>query len=1651
MKPNHHRIPTLPAWAAKLLMLVAVLCPLSAALAVGPPPPPDGPGPTNFLLSTWSFTDTNTWVTDTNRLTHIPYPPVSFTNLGVSDLGNGNALVLDSPAPAWLQYQAIEDDGSTNLPVGPAGSLMFWFAPFWSSTSAGGAGPGEWGRLIEVGSYTPDSSYGWWSLYVDDGGNNLYFSAQTNDFSSNVWTYLSAPISWTTNMWHLLAITYSPTSSSLYIDGELATNGPPVTCWPGPDVLAEGFYLGSDSTGVVQAKGMFDEMATYANPVDSNTVASAFYGEQVPYYLNPENVANLSPAPFYMTNDPVFRAVMGPGYLTYLGPVNLCVTNARVWITNVMARLQTNGTESVSFTVTGGDPNVVYDVFGTTSLYGTNIAGAQWYWLGQVTTCGWYSLTNLPGGNACLVLGTDRDSDGDGLTDAYELLVSKTDPHNPDTDGDGIPDWFGVVYFGGQPFDPWASPQGDGWNIFEKYLYGLPIGQFDTPPAPRNFTVSLNQPAGTASLSWEPPPGAVTGYTLTRFDSFYVDVQTFNLGVSTQFVDLHFPTITPDIMWDYYQYELVAHYQQGVDSNPVESMPLPLTGGLEVYTLAGPMGTTLMRATHVPAGASGLCLAMLDSNGSGGYYVVTNYTFPISLFTNAFFTLPSAWTVPGPYGSAYRAQAVWPDGSLGGSVPAGYPVPAFYDGRQQLAQNLAFVLRAADVAGPFSFQSAGYLNNNGPVTSPSTYAYAGLAGGSSTGSSLTGAPSDASTYGFNPTLPFEDNCLYCNFVFNTTNMFGGWLATGVWWDDVNGDLVPANLLYSFQMPTNGVFPSYLSPAATTWIVPHYTPSLLSLSVNSTNSYTVQQNVVNWYGLPLLSVEFTGSSYVTATPGQSVAQTNANSFFANFAQPSLSTSGYLFGGSAYRPYHDWGIAQGPLPGDSDFTTASPQPVLVAPVGFDYQAVAYARQTIGNGDHSKPAFLGQYFESAFQVDTNGQVTANPTGILSPYGDFFPTNVGAVALVTMTNWGVNERGTGILYVVSLATDLNRDGVIDPTFFGPDQTTPDHPFRFWVNDFNDSGDDQGSGIPGQGDGGTGLFLFQANAAIYGTRSLVNFFPVQVCIQSLLNRVPSLSTLTFKLRHDQSALYYLETDLTPDHCHDYLTDINFLSSLPSYMGSASRVWNTGVALSTNFLAKIRDQGKGIILVEAGQATSSPLMLEVWQGTNLLAQAPLYLSISEVEQMFRQKNLIRETFPSTAELPGFGDRLTTGDGWSKDPGFAWNEPDTNEKNFVFVHGYSVDPNRARGFFADTFKRLFWSGSHARFYGVTWRGNESQPPLLTIAPDYHTNVANAFLSAPNLAAFLGTLTNGPTTVVAHSLGNMVALSALSDYNARMSNYFMLDAAVPMEAIDGGAVPDFHMRHSTWASPEDYATRLYASGWWTLFANNDARSTLTWSNRLGNFRTTQVYNFYSSGEEVLREYDDDPPVSAFGLATLLTYWTIHPPLSSFVWVWQEKAKGVSPLNTVLGSTHGGWKFNTNAPYYFTTNGTLTHMPNSQASVLSAVQLETNAFFDMSFDAPLFTAGNTGSNYAQTNRNRILSDAIPAMTWAVGANALPDSGVVVQDFDMQLLYENGWPSGRGPALWPTGSPAFGEWHHSDFRQVAYTFTYQLFDSLVNLGQLK
>ena len=402
------------------------------------------------------------------------------------------------------------------------------------------------------------------------------------------------------------------------------------------------------------------------------------------------------------------------------------------------------------------------------------------------------------------------------------------------------------------------------------------------------------------------------------------------------------------------------------------------------------------------------------------------------------------------------------------------------------------------------------------------------------------------------------------------------------------------------------------------------------------------------------------------------------------------------------------------------------------------------------------------------------------------------------------------------------------------------------------------------------------------------------------------------------------------------------------------------------------------------------------------------------------------------------DRLTSAD--------VPNEPENNGTNFIFVHGYNVNVNQARGWQAAMFKRMFWSGSHARYYGVTWDGYESQQNLLgfiQFTPNYQTNVVNAFLTAPSLASFLNGL-SGTNIVAGHSLGNMLVLSALSDWNANIQDYFMIDAAVPSEAIDTGASLSTNMDYPDWLP---YATRLWASDWHQLWTN-DNRGTLTWNNRLGNFGNAQVYNFYSSGEEVLRTWSGGSPPSSFmGVILSQILASLRGQVGYHTWSWQEIMKGrmsSSWGNSMLSSDHGGWKFN--AAY--------SSLTPAQAALLTNSTLQTNSFFnfvssDFTNDSALYGSG--GSAYAQSQRNRILSDAIPAVTLPIGANSVTnlDEPGVTHNFDMQALYENGWPSSRPTRL--VGASAPGEWHHSDIRVVSYTYTHGLFDKLVDTGNLK
>jgi hypothetical protein len=398
---------------------------------------------TNCLfLNSWSFEDTN-WLSDAG------YSPVGFTNIVNVPGNDGNILLLDTTnaAPAFLFYNVVEtnEDSSTftNITLS-TGTLYGWFSPSWSSSNQGGTGPGNYGNLISMGLAGTNGP--WWAWYLSPDGDTVYFGSQTNGGSPAV--YLSAPVSFLASNWYNLTLTYGPTNSIFYTNGVLVTNGTGVEYWPGSN--ATFFAIGSDTNGLYQARGFFSDLQTYNFQFDSNTVWDSFSFLTIFYGLGGSGgsggSSQIMGASSTNMTAPTFDAVTGPGFLVTNGTTSQ-PTNSVIWITNYAATVISSNVVNLNFAVAGGTNGVPYDVFATAALLDP-VTNTVWYWMGQAYRGTNYILpiTNLPPANAFIILGTPQDSDHDGLTDAYELFVSHTDPNNPDTSGDGMLDGWKIVW-----------------------------------------------------------------------------------------------------------------------------------------------------------------------------------------------------------------------------------------------------------------------------------------------------------------------------------------------------------------------------------------------------------------------------------------------------------------------------------------------------------------------------------------------------------------------------------------------------------------------------------------------------------------------------------------------------------------------------------------------------------------------------------------------------------------------------------------------------------------------------------------------------------------------------------------------------------------------------------------------------------------------------------------------------------------------------------------------------------------------------------------------------------------------------------------------------------------------------------------------------
>ena len=666
-----------------------------------------------------------------------------------------------------------------------------------------------------------------------------------------------------------------------------------------------------------------------------------------------------------------------------------------------------------------------------------------------------------------------------------------------------------------------------------------------------------------------------------------------------------------------------------------------------------------------------------------------------------------------------------------------------------------------------------------------------------------------------------------------------------------------------------------------------------------------------------------------------------------------------------------------------------------------------------------------ETNIWVSTNGITNLIVKVLVGSIGDYPPmtnvVDVGPTDWANITNCPGAGVSTEAVYRADFTTyyqvinpllipDYDHNRVIDG--WDRSKAVQNEVFHFWKNDDDDAGDLEGNDIPGDGTADS------SDLAVDGTRDLIDWFPVYLDLKPTLEAFDGLGYKYVLATLETNEFNVIFSQLKPWESGKYLTDLSNANATVSAV--VQTINSNGYQLTTAFLDGIMNDDKGIILVEGRYSTSQPLQLRILNATNgvvLIKDMPL--QISGVEEMYRWINLRNVASGAVTRATDITEPS--------------NNPDSlcNGKSFVFVHGYSVSEEQARGWNAEVFKRLYQTGSHAKFYAATWYGNDTQQSWLGgLTPDYHVNVVHALDTADAFANLLNTQVGGDITLATHSLGNMLSSSAITKYSANVSRFFMIDAAVAIETFDGSlSLQNNNMWHTDWDS---FSESLWCSEWYTNFPASDGRHALTWRDYFGSGASV-AYNFYSSGEDVLETH---PHTTYPGL------WCVFG--GDYAWALQEKRKGLNWISSIGGSTYGGWGFN---DYYWDYDLSAYVPPTNAQAILSRPFFRPGGSELEDLYVPTDTnLTDVGSAYATDHLRFLLAGFIPSRTLPIGANHVQRiTDVGGGNFNMQTLFENGWPQARlsNPDLQ-------NRWLHSDLRSIAYLYVYKLYDEFKDLGGL-
>lgn len=680
-------------------------------------------------------------------------------------------------------------------------------------------------------------------------------------------------------------------------------------------------------------------------------------------------------------------------------------------------------------------------------------------------------------------------------------------------------------------------------------------------------------------------------------------------------------------------------------------------------------------------------------------------------------------------------------------------------------------------------------------------------------------------------------------------------------------------------------------------------------------------------------------------------------------------------------------------------------------------------------------------------NGWIADNEDGLLTSHVHECTTQSDG------SSGGGNVAGglTATLYVLDdpkLIPDYDRDGTIGDG----DKTKAEQKkvLHFWINDDADDNSTEGKyaespsvDIPGAM---TGWFEFDGrdpdwnDSKVNGYRDLIDFTPVFMDV-STIQMLPEKirNNLSFKLRHDSEAVNVVWTGLSKsslrlfqrgmvNNCGRNLNDA-------SYKAEAEEVESDGIDVPDALAAQMRTAStdKGVAFIEGCLPVNAPLKLDIYYGEDkkvVTGELPLHLS--SVEAMYWFYSLHGAEDVDYFNLPN---QCT--------PGNLMDNP--KDRDVFFTHGFNVSEEDARAWGSEVFKRLWHSGSDARFHMVAWPGNYHWTGNWANGLHYQRDVYQALKSA-NAFKRLVEREQGDSTkrvIMAQSLGNMMVCEAFRQGLAA-SQYFMFDAAVASEAINSIYQNNSDVTRNKYV-PSDwrpYDSMSWAANWYRWFKDDptDARGKMGWPDYFKTALTHvgSVCNYYSTGDPVFMEDTSIPGVltGVFHWPTLHLSWPfidLNITAEAYCWQKQETHKGVEP---VAGNLKGGWGF-----YWWMESSGGDEYPEYYSAATTSVMVANGSITNN----PVFYYPGTqmdNRNATQDNIWFALAEYVPAISSPVGGNSTAPAQLENHDLNSSP-YRNGW--GRNSGVYGAS------WFHSDMKDMAYFYVYPLYDELKTKGNLK